>query len=275
MKKHVRVVVLLVLIAVLVAGVFALSACGKTGDKSGGKGGSDSQSGGVFSPDMSYESYLGILYSMTSWTTKTEYLLEQDGGFADTTTMLSSVNGTDSCCVYDMGDGVEHRQYAFEEDGVYYWIEVYDDEQGFIVHEALKSNDAKDFLTLFVPREWADSNAQLYSIVGDKERYFPENICDFTVMVYMLVMTKYVDGEFVPNYAAVAGYGGGYGEGYEWEFVFENNGISMKTHGIYTDRQGNSSVENSQWSLTDVGETEVVIPDEIKALKSQCTFVTE
>lgn len=275
MKKHVRVVVLLVLIAVLVAGVFALSACGKTGDKSGGKGGSDSQSGGVFSPDMSYESYLGILYSMTSWTTKTEYLLEQDGGFADTTTMLSSVNGTDSCCVYDMGDGVEHRQYAFEEDGVYYWIEVYDDEQGFIVHEALKSNDAKDFLTLFVPREWADSNAQLYSIVGDKERYFPENICDFTVMVYMLVMTKYVDGEFVPNYAAVAGYGGGYGEGYEWEFVFENNGISMKTHGVYTDRQGNSSVENSQWSLTDVGETEVVIPDEIKALKSQCTFVTE
>ena len=275
MKKHVRVVALLALIAVLVAGVFALSACGKTGDKSGGKGGGDSQSGGVFSPDMSYESYLGILYSMTSWTTKTEYLLEQDGGFADTTTMLSSVNGTDSCCVYDMGDGVEHRQYAFEEDGVYYWIEVYDDEQGFIVHEALKSNDAKDFLTLFVPREWADSNAQLYSIVGDKERYFPENICDFTVMVYMLVMTKYVDGEFVPNYAAVAGYGGGYGEGYEWEFVFENNGISMKTHGVYTDRQGNSSVENSQWSLTDVGETEVVIPDEIKALKSQCTFVTE
>lgn len=271
MKKHVRVVVLLALIAVLVTGVFALSACGKTGDKSGGKGGSDSQSGGVFSPDMSYESYLGILYSMTSWTTKTEYLLEQDGGFADTTTMLSSVNGTDSCCVYDMGDGVEHRQYAFEEDGVYYWIEVYDDEQGFIVHEALKSNDAKDFLTLFAPREWADSNAQLYSIVGDKERYFPENMCDFTVMVYMLVMTKYVDGEFVPNYAAVAGYG----EGYEWEFVFENNGISMKTHGVYTDRQGNSSVENSQWSLTDVGETEVVIPDEIKALKSQCTFVTE
>ena len=275
MRKHVRVVVLLALIAVLVTGVFALSACGKTGDKSGGKGGSDSQSGGVFSPDMSYESYLGILYSMTSWTTKTEYLLEQDGGFADTTTMLSSVNGTDSCCVYDMGDGVEHRQYAFEEDGVYYWIEVYDDEQGLIVREALKSNDAKDFLTLFVPREWADSNAQLYSIVGDKERYFPENICDFTVMVYMLVMTKYVDGEFVPNYAAVAGYGGGYGEGYEWEFVFENNGISMKTHGVYTDRQGNSSVENSQWSLTDVGETEVVIPDEIKALKSQCTFVTE
>ena len=275
MKKHVRVVALLALIAVLVAGVFALSACGKTGDKSGGKGGGDSQSGGVFSPDMSYESYLGILYSMTSWTTKTEYLLEQDGGFVDTMTMLSSVNGTDSCCVYDMGDGVEHRQYAFEEDGVYYWIEVYDDEQGLIVREALKSNDAKDFLTLFVPREWADSNAQLYSIVGDKERYFPENICDFTVMVYMLVMTKYVDGEFVPNYAAVAGYGGGYGEGYEWEFVFENNGISMKTHGVYTDRQGNSSVENSQWSLTDVGETEVVIPDEIKALKSQCTFVTE
>lgn len=275
MRKHVRVVVLLALIAVLVAGVFALSACGKTGDKSGGKGGGDSQSGGVFSPDMSYESYLGILYSMTSWTTKTEYLLEQDGGFVDTMTMLSSVNGTDSCCVYDMGDGVEHRQYAFEEDGVYYWIEVYDDEQGLIVREALKSNDAKDFLTLFVPREWADSNAQLYSIVGDKERYFPENICDFTVMVYMLVMTKYVDGEFVPNYAAVAGYGGGYGEGYEWEFVFENNGISMKTHGVYTDRQGNSSVENSQWSLTDVGETEVVIPDEIKALKSQCTFVTE
>lgn len=275
MRKFARVVVLLTLIAVLVAGVFALSACGKTGDKSGGKGGSDSQSGGVFSPDMSYESYLGILYSMTSWTTKTEYLLEQDGGFVDTMTMLSSVNGTDSCCVYDMGDGVEHRQYAFEEDGVYYWIEVYDDEQGLIVREALKSNDAKDFLTLFVPREWADSNAQLYSIVGDKERYFPENICDFTVMVYMLVMTKYVDGEFVPNYAAVAGYGGGYGEGYEWEFVFENNGISMKTHGVYTDRQGNSSVENSQWSLTDVGETEVVIPDEIKALKSQCTFVTE
>lgn len=273
MKKHVRVVVLLALIAVLVTGVFALSACGKTGDKSGDKGGGDSQSGGVFSPDMSYEEYIDLLYSMTNWTSSIVYSFDGQGNEAadERTTMVSSVNGTDVCCVYDMGDGVEHRQYAFEEDGVYYWIEVYDDEQGFIVHEALKSNDAKDFLTLFVPREWADSNAQLYSIVGDKERYFPENMCDYTVMVYMLVMTKYTDGKFVPNYAAVAGYG----EGYEWEFVFENNGISMKTHGVYTDRQGNSSVENSQWSLTDVGETEVVIPDEIKALKSQCTFVTE
>lgn len=271
MKKYARAVVLLTLIAALVASVFALSACGKTDDKSGDEGGNNSQSGGVFSPDMSYESYLGILYSMTSWTTKTEYLLEQDGGFADTMTMLSSVNGTDSCCVYDMGDGVEHRQYAFEEDGVYYWIEVYDDEQGFIVREALKSNDAKDFLTLFVPREWAHSNAQLYSIVGDKERYFPENMCDFTVMVYMLVMTKYVDGEFVPNHTALVGYG----EGYEWEFGFENNGVSMKNHGSYADREGNTFIENSTWSLTDVGETEVVIPDEIKALKSQCVSVGE
>ena len=161
--------------------------------------------------------------------------------------------------------------YAFQEDGLYYWIEVYDDEQGFEVQDARKSDSAEDFLTLFNPSDWEKSNGQLYDLVGNKKRYFPENMCDFTVMVYMLVMTKYADGEFVPNYTALSGYG----EGYEWEFVFENNGISIKTHGVYTDRQGNSSVENSQWSLTDVGETEVVIPDEIKALKSQCVSVGE
>lgn len=273
MRKFARAVVLLTLIAALVASVFALSACGKIDDKSGDEGGDNNQSGGVFSPDMSYEEYIDLLYSMTNWTSSIVYNFDGQGNEVanDKATMVSVVDGTDVCCVYDMGEGIEHRQYAFREDGVYYWIEVCDDEQGFKVQDARKSDSAEDFLTLFNPNDWKKSNGQLYDLVGNKERYFPENMCDFTVMVYMLVMTKYVDGKFVPNYTALAGYG----EGYEWEFGFENNGISMKTHGVYIDRQGNSSVEDSQWSLTDVGETEVVIPDEIKALKSQCTFVTE
>ena len=273
MRKFARAAVLLLLTAVLVAGAFALSACDKGGGKNGGESGDNSQSGGVFSPDMSYEEYIDLLYSMTNWTSSIVYSFDGQGNEVtdEIATMVSSVNGTDVCCVYDMGDGIEHRQYAFQEDGLYYWIEVYDDEQGFEVQDARKSDSAEDFLTLFNPSDWEKSNGQLYDLVGNKKRYFPENMCDFTVMVYMLVMTKYADGEFVPNYTALSGYG----EGYEWEFVFENNGISIKTHGVYTDRQGNSSVENSQWSLTDVGETEVVIPDEIKALKSQCTFVTE
>lgn len=106
MRRFVRATVLLLLAAVLVAGAFALSACDKGDGKNGGADGDNSQSGGVFSPDMSYEEYIDLLYSMTNWTSSIVYNFDGQGNEVadDKATMVSVVDGTDVCCVYDMGE---------------------------------------------------------------------------------------------------------------------------------------------------------------------------
>lgn len=265
MKKHVRVVALLALIAVLVAGVFALSACGKTGDKSGGKGGGDSQSGGVFSPDMSYEEFIKVLTTMTNWTSSYSGTYYENGVWMDDDQfMISYVDGYD-CYFYGKENAYSEFVYCwFSDDDDYYYIEAdrahesADGNADFDLREGIISEESEQLIPYISLEEYVFANPALERFGDAKIRRAPDD-----ALIYLIYYVTEKEGKVALNTE-------------EWSdsegklfMEFKDNGITIGYTSEYTE-DGVTCSARIEWSLTDVGETEVVIPDEIKALKSQC-----
>lgn len=270
MRKYVRAVVLLTLIAVLVTGVFALSACGKTGDKSGGKGGSDSQSGGVFSPDMSYEEFIKVLTTMTNWTSSYSGTYYENGVWMDDDQlMISYVDGYD-CYFY--GKETSYSEYVycwFNDDDHYYYIEADRAREsaggsaGFDLREGIVSEEGEQLISYISLEEYVFANPALEQFGDAKIRRAPDD-----ALIYLIFYVTEKEGKVALNTEKWSDSEG------KLFMEFKDNGITVGYTYEFTE-DGVTYSGTIEWSLTDVGETEVVIPDEIKALKSQCTFVTE
>ena len=270
MKKYARAVVLLTLIAALVASVFALSACGKTDDKSGDEGVNNSQSGGVFSPDMSYEEFIKVLTTMTNWTSSYSVTSYENGVERDDKQLLVSYVDGYSCIFYgNDGYSFEFANYWFSDDDCYYYIDAYytnestEGNADFDLREAMKSKESEQLISYILLEDYVDENPALEQFGDARIREVPDS-----ALIYLIYYVTDKEGKLALNTAQWSDSEG------KMFMLFKDNGITIGYTYEYTE-DGITESGRIEWSLTDVGETEVVIPDEIKALKSQCTFVTE
>lgn len=247
MRKVARAALLLLLTAVLVAGAFALAACDNK-----------EEGGGVFTEEMGFGDILDIFQSMDSWTETVSgrYNL---GNESYDGTITARVDGLDYIMTFAAaGSANPVTVYSFRHLNYYYEVtEVNDGEPSYTDLRKYSAGSSLniDYERINVLSE--EENPTAYKYNGE---YYPS--VGGATGIILMVLQDGEDGAIEKTYQEADD-----GMTLDAKVYLQDNGLCMEVH--MTNELTGESMDLTV-KITDVDETEVVIPEEVQKLKSLC-----